>query len=164
MIVSIIVATGENGEIGKDNKLLWSVPTDLRMFKKTTTGHTIIMGRKTFESLGRPLPKRTNIVVSRQTHPEIEGVHFVTSLEEALLLAGKNGDTEAFIIGGGQIYQEAINKNIVNRLYISKINFSGDADTFFHFPENHFEKRSSTNFEPGGENGPGFSFQIWEKI
>jgi dihydrofolate reductase len=164
MIVSIIVATGENGEIGKDNKLLWSVPTDLRMFKKTTTGHSIIMGRKTFESLGKPLPKRTNIVVTRQSHLDIPGVNFVNGLEEALLLAAKNGETEAFIIGGGQIYQEAMNKNLVNRLYISKVNFSGDADTFFHFAEKHFEKRSSTNFESGGDNGPGFSFQIWEKI
>ncbi|MFZ4713710.1 MAG: dihydrofolate reductase [Bacteriovoracaceae bacterium] len=164
MIVSIIVATGENGEIGKDNKLLWQIPTDLKIFKKTTSGHYIIMGRKTFESIGRPLPNRTNVVVTRSEHASVEGIQFVKTLESALELAKNDIETEVFIIGGGQIYQEAINKNLVDRIYLSQVNYTGVADTFFLFPEKQFEKKSSTHFEAGNDNGPGFSFQVWEKV
>ena len=113
MRVSIIVAVSENGVIGKDNDLIWHMPTDMKFFKETTKSHHVIMGRKNFESIPhkfRPLPGRTNIIVTRQLDYNAESCIVVNSIEEALLIAKKNGEEEAFIIGGGEIYKLALRK------------------------------------------------------
>ncbi|MCX6755302.1 MAG: dihydrofolate reductase [Candidatus Nomurabacteria bacterium] len=131
MKISIIAVIGENNELGKNNKLLWRLKTDLKHFQEITSGHPIIMGRKTFESLGKALPKRRNIVITRNvdyTAPDIEVVH---SLEDALTLVRQDETvTESFITGGEQIYREAI--KIADKLYITHVEATDkDADAFF---------------------------------
>ena len=139
MKVSLIVAVSENYVIGKDNDLIWHLPKDMRFFKETTTGHHVIMGRKNFESIPhkfRPLPNRTNIVITRQLDYKAEGCVVVNSIEEALKVAKRNGDDEAFIIGGGQIYKLAIDAGLVDRIYLTKVHHCFDGDTIF--PELNF--------------------------
>jgi dihydrofolate reductase len=126
MIVSIIVAIGENNAIGKNNQLLWHMPNDLKHFKDVTSGRTIIMGRKTFDSVGKPLPKRRNIVVTRQDIT-IPGCEVVKSIEDGLALC--KGEDEVFIGGGAEIYKLAM--HLTDRIYLTIIHKSFDADTFF---------------------------------
>jgi len=126
--VSLIAAIGKNREIGKDNQLLWHISDDLKRFKALTTGHPVIMGRKTFESIGRPLPNRTNIVVTRNAdwvHQEVLVAH---TMEEALSLAAEHG-SEAFVIGGEEIYKQAI--PFADKLYLTLIEDEKEADAFF---------------------------------
>ena len=146
MKLSLIAAiTSENRALGLNNRLIYHIPEDLKRFKEITSGHPIIMGRKTFESIGMPLPNRTNIVITRDPEYFAEGIVVVNSLDEALFYAqGKPGVDEVFIIGGGQIYQEVINK--ADKLYLTVVEGNPDADTFFPdysdfkkvvFEENH---------------------------
>ncbi len=130
-MLSIIAVIGKNRELGKDNKLLWHIPGDLPRFKKLTMGHPVIMGRKTFESLPKALAGRTNIVISSQKSiPGIDQVMLVSSLDEAIEIAQKSpGSEETFVIGGGQIYAQAINR--ADRLYLTLVDATADADTFF---------------------------------
>lgn len=126
-MVSIIVAIAQNGTIGDKNSLLWHIKEDMRFFRTTTSGHAVVMGRKTFESLGsRPLPKRTNIVITRADRV-FEGALTAHSLEEAIRLA--EGDEEIFIIGGAQIYREAL--RIADRMYITRVMHDYEGDTSF---------------------------------
>ncbi|BAX79714.1 dihydrofolate reductase [Labilibaculum antarcticum] len=127
MNVSIIVAVSRNLVIGKDNQLIWKLSADLKRFKALTTGHTVIMGRKTFDSIGKPLPNRTSIVVTRQKDYEIEGCIVVNSLEEAFEKAADQ--EEVFVIGGGAIYEEALAK--ANKVYYTKVHKNFEGDTFF---------------------------------
>ncbi len=134
MKVSLIVAVSENNVIGKNNNLIWHLPNDMRFFKDTTTGHHIIMGRKNFESIPhkfRPLPKRVNIIVTRQLNYKCEGAFVTNSIEEALSFAKKNGEKEVFIIGGGEIYKLALQKDIVDKIYLTRIYHRFNGDTFF---------------------------------
>lgn len=134
MNVSLIVAISENRVIGKNNDLIWSLPKDMKFFKETTLGHHVIMGRKNFESIPHkysPLPNRTNIVITRQTNYTAKGCVIVNSLEDALAIARKSGDKEPFIIGGGQIYKIALEKNLVDKIYLTKVHHSFAGDTFF---------------------------------
>ncbi len=124
--LSLIVATDRNNGIGIDNALPWRLPEDLAFFKRTTTGHPIIMGRKTFESIGRPLPNRRNIVITRNANWRHEGVEAVSSLQAAAALAG---DGEAFVIGGAQIYVEAL--PLALRLIVTEIDATFTCDAFF---------------------------------
>ncbi len=126
MIVSIIVAISENHAIGKNNQLLWHLPRDLKHFKDTTSGHTIIMGRKTFDSVGKPLPNRRNIVVTRQAIT-ISGCEVVNSVEAALDLC--KGEDEVFIGGGAEIYKLAM--HLTGRIYLTIVHQHFDGDTFF---------------------------------
>jgi dihydrofolate reductase len=132
-LISIVAAIGENRELGKDNKLLWHIPGELPRFKTITMGHPIVMGRKTFESIGRVLPGRLNIVISRSTEHNLSGIStsclFVTSIASALTLAKEYDQDEIFIIGGGQIYEQAL--PFVDRLYLTVVHSTFDADTFF---------------------------------
>lgn len=133
---SIIVAIGKNREIGKGNKLLWHIPEDLKNFKEITTGKTVIMGRKTFESIGRPLPNRKNIVLSKNGDKESfeqKGIELYQNLEN-LIADYKNSGEEIFIIGGEQMYREFMQKGLVSRLYISYIEFL-DSEADAYFPE-----------------------------
>jgi len=135
MKISIIAAISENRALGKDNRLLWPSPEDLQRFKNVTRGHSVIMGRKTFESLGRSLPNRTNIVVTRDKMFEIPGVVIARSLEEAIEAAineenrVNRENREIFIIGGGQIYEQAI--KFADKLYLTLVEGEYEADTFF---------------------------------
>ena len=134
MKVSLIVAVSENGVIGKNNDLIWHLPNDMRFFKETTMGHHVIMGRKNFESIPhkyRPLPNRTNIIVTRQTDYKAQGCVVVNSVEAALEVAKQNGDSEPFIIGGGQIYKLALEAKMIDKIYLTKVHHSFDGDTFF---------------------------------
>ncbi|MCB2194447.1 MAG: dihydrofolate reductase [Bacteroidetes bacterium] len=126
-MISIIVAVAENNVIGKDNSLIWHLPRDLKHFKETTSGHYIIMGRKTFESNGRPLPNRTNVIITRDKNYKAEGCIVVHSLEDAIKEAKE--DSEAFIIGGGVIYEMAM--PLVDRIYLTKIHHKFEGDTYF---------------------------------
>lgn len=129
-MLSIVVAAAKNNVIGRSNDLPWYLPADLRHFKEITTGGTVIMGRKTYESiyarLGKPLPNRRNIVVTREQR-ETDGVEFVHSVKEALELAGQN--KEAFVIGGAQIYEQAL--PLVNKIYMTEVAADINGDTFF---------------------------------
>ena len=126
-MVSIIVAIAQNGTIGDKNSLLWHIKEDMRFFRTTTSGHAVVMGRKTFESLGsRPLPKRTNIVITRADRV-FEGALTAHSLEEAIRLA--EGDEAIFIIGGAQIYSEAL--RVADRMYITRVMHDYEGDTSF---------------------------------
>ncbi len=154
-MLSIIVAIAENNVIGKDNDLIWKLPRDMRHFKETTTGHYIIMGRKTFESNGRPLPNRTNVIITRDLNYKAEGCVVVHSLEDALQEA-KN-DPEAFIIGGGVIYDLAM--PLVDRIYLTKIHHSFEGDTFFpDLNMNEWNIIDQRDFEPDEKND--YSFTI----
>ena len=132
MKISMIAAVAENRVIGKDNDLVWRLPDDMKFFMQKTTDHHVIMGRKNFESLPpkfSPLPNRTNIVVTRQKDLKIEGTTVVNSIEEALSLADQNGEKEAFIIGGGEIYKLGL--DIADTMYLTEIKHSFDGDAFF---------------------------------
>ncbi len=134
MKVSLIVAVSENGVIGKDNDLIWRLPKDMKFFKDTTMGHHVIMGRKNFESIPHeysPLPNRTNVIITRQADYKAEGCVVVNSIEAALEIAKQNGDTEPFIIGGGQIYKLALEQDLVDNIYLTKVHHTFDGDTFF---------------------------------
>ncbi len=129
MKLSIIVAASENGAIGKDNQLLWRLPDDLKRFKQLTLGHPMIMGRKTFESIGKPLPGRTSIVITRNADFAFEGVVTVHSLEEALKKAEEIDGEEACIVGGGEIYRQS--QAIATHIYLTKVHAEISGDTFF---------------------------------
>lgn len=125
--LSLIVATDKENGIGKNNQLLWHLPNDLKFFKKVTSGHSVIMGRKTFDSMGKPLPNRRNIVISRQADLKIQGAEVFDNLGNAIN-ACKNED-EYFVIGGGEIYRQALAST--DHIYITKVNANFNADTFF---------------------------------
>ena len=126
-VITIIAAAAENNEIGKDNKLIWHLSDDLKRFKKLTSGHAIIMGRKTFESFPKALPNRTNVVITRDHNYTAENAVVVHSLEEALQVT--NDDSQPFIIGGGEIYKQAL--SIAHRIELTKVHHSFEADTYF---------------------------------
>ena len=147
MKVSLIVAASENGVIGKDNDLIWHLPNDMRFFKQTTLNHHVIMGRKNFESIPhkyRPLPNRINIVITRQTDYKADGCVVVNSVVAALEIAKENGDKEPFIIGGGQIYKLALEANLVDRIYLTKVHHTFDGDTFFPALNNKWKEVNKT--------------------
>lgn len=134
MRISIIAAIGSNRAIGKNNRLLWRLPSDMKFFKDTTSGHPIITGRRNYESIPeafRPLPNRKNIVLTRQKDYLAPGAAIVHSLEDAIEQARRFTEDEIFIIGGGKIYAEAIEKNLANRMYITHVDGDFKADTFF---------------------------------
>jgi dihydrofolate reductase len=159
MMLSIIVATGLNNAIGKDNQLLWHLPADLQFFKKTTLGKTLIMGRATFDSIGRPLPGRRSIVVTRNPDWKADGVEIVHSLEQAIELC--KGEEEVFIAGGADIYSQSMDK--VNRIYRTVIELEPEADRFFPIiPEPDFFKISSEKRPPDEKNPVTMHFEVWE--
>jgi dihydrofolate reductase len=128
VIVSLIVAMGQNRAIGVNGGLPWRLPADLAHFKRLTMGHHIVMGRKTYESIGRPLPGRTSVVITRQADYKADGCFVVHSLDEALHLARERGEQEAFVIGGAEIYRAAL--PIADRIYLTEVEASPAADTF----------------------------------
>lgn len=145
MSVALIAAIGQNRELGKNNELLWHLAEDMQFFKETTTRHYVIMGRKSFESIPpkyRPLPNRVNVIISRNEDYMVEECYTCGTVEEALELAKDNGEERVFITGGGQIYQLALDRNLVDEMYITHVEASfQDADVHFPaFDESHWEK------------------------
>lgn len=128
-IISLIAAIGKNRELGKDNKLLWHIPEDMKRFKNLTIGHVVIMGRKTYESIGKALPNRINIIVTKDKTYQAPDCLIAQSIDEAIEIAKTKEKEEIFIIGGGQIYAQSI--SYANRLYLTLINETCEADTFF---------------------------------
>ncbi|MDE6046222.1 MAG: dihydrofolate reductase [Alistipes sp.] len=158
-MISIIVAIAENGVIGDKNRLLWHIREDLQHFKARTTGHPVVMGRKTYESLGRPLPGRRNVVITRQ-ELTIAGCETVHSLDEALALFGP--DEEIFIIGGAQIYAEALPR--ADRFYLTRVEHSYEGDT--RFPDwnlSDWRLVASERFEKGADYPYPFVFETYER-
>ncbi len=165
MILSIISAIGKNNEIGQSNALLWNLPADMKHFKETTSGHTVIMGQKTFESIGRPLPNRRNIILTKDESFKQENVEIIYSVPELMDLLKKteNKDNECFIIGGGQIYKLFI--DIADRLYITHVDRSfPDADTFFpKIDMTKWEKTSGEKYSQDEKNNYNLEFAIYNK-
>ncbi len=162
MRISAIVAMANNRVIGKDNDIPWYLPADLKYFKKITLGHHIIMGRKCYESIGRPLPKRTNVIITRNLFFMSTGCLVTHSLEEALQLARENGEHEAFIIGGAQIYELAL--PIIDRLYLTEVDIEAEGDILF--PELDFNdwRITSEDVHPADEkNQYGYAFKVLER-
>lgn len=157
-MITLIAAVAENNALGKNNQLLWHLPDDFKRFKTITTGHHIIMGRKTFESFPKPLPNRTHIIITRQKNYHREGCIIVDSLEKAIAICHK--DIELFIIGGGEIYNQSI--EIADKLDITMVQHSFEADTFFPKIDLNIWKLTSTEFHPKDERHLyDFSFQTF---
>ena len=161
-MISLIVAASINNAIGKENQLLWHLPNDLKFFKNTTWGGVVIMGRKTFESVNKPLPGRTNIVITKQPDWNAENVVVASSLEDALEKATALNFKEIFIIGGGEIYKQSI--AIANRIYLTKVHTEIDGDAFFPDLNNDWKMISNRDFKSDEKNKFDHSFQIWERV
>jgi len=160
--LTIIVAKAENNVIGNENQLIWHLPNDLKHFKNLTSGHPIIMGRKTFESIGKPLPNRTNIVITRNSNWNAEGVLIANSLDEAIEKA-KEFDLEIFIIGGGNIYEQAM--DWADALEVTEVHHSFEGDT--KFPEIDLSVWKETSREKFGKDEKHlfeYSFVRYERI
>lgn len=164
MILSLVVAASENNAIGKQNKLLWHLPNDLKFLKNITWGMPVVMGRKTFESVdSKPLNGRINIIVTRQKDFEAPGVVVVNSLNDAAFFAKENDYNELMILGGAQIYEDAMPK--ANRIYITRVHaFFEDADAFFpEIDERKWERVKVQDFEADERHAYPYSFEVWEK-
>ncbi len=164
MKVSMIVAYGKNYQIGKDNTLLWHIPADLKNFKKFTNGHHILMGRKTFDSIGFPLPNRVSVVLSKNGFSH-EGVHTFKEIKEALEFCKKSGEEELFIMGGAQVYKLAF--PYVDKLYLSEVDYDDEADAFLDKIDfSHWDLEVEQVFEAINENDkkiPAWTFKILNK-
>ncbi|BDS13690.1 dihydrofolate reductase [Aureispira anguillae] len=163
MRVSTIVGMGNHNEIGKGNDIPWYLPADLKYFKKITSGHPIIMGRKCFESIGKPLPNRTNIIVSRNPEFHIDGCILVHSIGAALAVAQDKGAEEAFIIGGGEIYKKGL--PLSTRLYLTTIDITvKDADVFFpKINMDHWNVISQEAHQKDAKNPYDYTFKVLER-
>lgn len=159
MIISMIAAMADNRIIGKDNQMPWHLPADFAWFKRCTMGKPVVMGRKTYESIGRPLPGRLNIVISRDASLSIEGVTTVTSIEQALEVAGEV--EEVMIIGGGAIYAACL--PMANKLYITHIEAEIQGDAQFPDWGNEFKETYSEAYQADEKNAYNMRFTILEK-
>ncbi len=161
MIVAMVVAIAENRAIGKDNQLLWHLPKDLKHFKQITAGHTIIMGRKTFDSMGKPLPNRRNIVISRNKDLELPGAELVGSVQEALALCAAD-EEEVYIIGGGEIYKMAM--PLTDKIYLTVVQHSFDGDAYFpEIEPGEWKETASEYHAPDEKHQFGFTFSTLER-
>ena len=156
-MIKIIVAMSKNRVIGNNNQLIWKLSSDLKRFKELTTNNPVVMGRKTYESIGRPLPNRRNIIITRNTEYSVEGCEVVSSLEEALLLTNNN----CFIIGGGEIYKQSM--DIADKIYLTLVHKDFEGDT--NFPEigNEWAIIDSKDFESDSKNEYNYSFIEYER-
>ena len=162
MVISFIVAASENNVIGKDNQLPWHLPTDMKYFKNITWGMPVIMGRKSFEALGKPLNGRKNIVITRNRNWKASGVQVVHSIDKAIILASQTDAKEIFITGGAEIFRAALPS--ADKIYLTRVHGNFDGDAFF--PElNDDEWKLTRGFdcEPDEKNAYALSFQVWEK-
>ncbi len=165
MVISLIAAVSSNRVIGKDNDLPWKLPDDMKYFMETTKGHHVIMGRKNYESIPdkfRPLPNRSNIVITRQANFNAPGCIVVHSIERALDIANNNGESEVFIIGGAEIYKQGLANT--QRMYLTEIDATIDGDTFFpDFEKNDWIETSRIPHEADDRHQYEFDFVIYER-
>ena len=162
-MISLIVAASENNVIGKKNQLPWRLPADMRHFKNTTKGNVVVMGRKTFQSLGKPLHDRVNIVITKQPDFKADGALIAASLIEALEKGGQFPDKEIFIIGGGEIYLQSL--ELCDRIYLTRIHRHFEGDTFFpELPSANWKIISKEDHEPDEKNPHPYSFITYERI
>lgn len=167
MKVSLIVAVSQNGVIGKDNDLIWNLPKDMKFFKETTLDHHVIMGRKNFESIPhkfRPLPNRTNVIVTKQADYFAKDCIIVNSIEDGLNIARENGDREPFIIGGGQIYKLALERDLVDKIYLTKVHCNFEGDTFFPVLESKWKETRRIDYTADKNHAYNYSFLTFKKI
>jgi dihydrofolate reductase len=161
MLISLIVVADTQNAIGYKNQLLCHLPADLKYFKALTLGHHIAMGRKTYESIGKPLPNRTNIIISTNPDLVIEGCVTVTSIEQAIQIAKAANETELFIIGGGIIFKQVL--GISDKIYLTRIFHQFEADTFFPELGNEWKLTVDDKHEADEKNKFDYSFQVYEK-
>lgn len=160
MIISLIAAADRAGGIGKDNRLPWHLPADLKHFRRLTTGHHVIMGRKTHESIGRLLPGRTMIILTRDPSYQAEGCLIAHSLAEAIQLAQSRGEDEVFIIGGGQVFKQAI--PYANRIYLTVVDAHFPADIYFPpLNPDHWVEIESSHHDPDDQNLYSYTFKVY---
>ena len=158
--VILLVAAAENNAIGKNNQLLWHLPNDMKFFKNTTWGMVVIMGRKTYESVDKPLPGRFNIVITRQADWKADDVITATDLNDALQKAAETNCKEIFVIGGGEIYKQSM--EIADKIYITRVHASFDADTFFPaIDESKWQLTANQDFGVDEKHKYAYSFQTW---
>ncbi len=160
MKISLIVAMAENRVIGQDGDLPWHLPADLKRFKRLTVGHTLLMGRKTFESIGRPLPKRRSIVLSRNPDYQAPGAEVTTSLPRALELAA--GDDEVFVIGGARVFEEAL--GAADRLHLTRVHAEVEGDVKLpEFDRGEWRLISEERHEADDRHAFPFTFEVYER-
>lgn len=163
MMVTIIAAIAKNNALGKNNDLIWYLPADLKRFKKITSGHYIIMGRNTFESIGKPLPNRTTIIITRNKNYFKDGCLIANSLEQALDMA--EGEQQVFVIGGAQIYKYAMQHNLVDTLDITLVHHEFEADVYFpKIDTDIWEQVEIESFTADEKNKLDYSFVRYKKI
>jgi dihydrofolate reductase len=162
MRISLIVAKAQNNVIGKDNKLPWHLKDDLQNFKKITMGHHILMGRKTFESIGKPLPGRMSLVLSSEAKPVQENLVWFSSIWRAIKFAERAGETELFIIGGEKIFKSAL--AIADRIYLTEIEAEVEGDVYFpQLSLKNWNNVSEQSFEKNADNDFSFNFKILDR-
>ena len=163
MIISLVVAASTNNAIGKNNQLLWNLPNDMKFFKNVTWGMPVIMGRKTFDSLGKALTGRKNIVITRQDGWKAENVIVVKSLEDAIFVAKETDANEIMVIGGGEIFKMAFEK--AKRIYITRVKAVLEGDTYFPVIDpKSWHLVSQKDHEADEKHAYAYSFQVWERI
>lgn len=162
MILSLIVALSENGVIGKDGDLPWHLPADLKRVKRLTTGHTLIMGRKTFDSIGRPLPNRRSIVLTRDPSWRHDGVDVAHDFASAVVLAEDAAETEAFVFGGAAVFTEALPR--ADRLHVTRVHTTIDGDVYFpHWDIGAWRLLSEKRYAADDRHAHAYSFQTYER-
>jgi dihydrofolate reductase len=163
MIISLVVAAANNNVIGKEGVMPWNLPNDLKHFKNVTWGMPVVMGRKTFDSLGKPLAGRKNIVITRQADWHAEGAIAVKSIEDALFLVQETDTKEAMVIGGGEIFKLVFDK--AKRIYLTRVDGEPEGDAFFPvIHANQWKLVSQKNYEADEKHAFNYSFQTWERI
>ena len=162
-MITVIAAIASNNALGKDNDLIWHLPADLKRFKKVTTGHYILMGRNTYESIGKPLPNRTTIIITRNKNYFKEGCLIANSLEQAIEMSKE--EAQVFIIGGAQIYKETIAKNLAQQLDITLVHKDFEADVYFpEIDPKIWKEVVRENFKADEKNKLDYSFISYQKI
>ena len=161
MLISAIVAISKNNVIGRDGHLPWHLSADLKRFKAITTGHSIILGRKNYDDIGRPLPNRTNYVLTRNANFEAPGCTVCNSLAQAVESAQSAGESECFIIGGAAVYREAM--PLVKKMYVTRVESDVDGDVFFPEWGEGWRKVSEERFEADEKNDFPTVFEVWER-
>ena len=162
MTISLIVAISKNRVIGIDNQIPWYLPADLKYFKRTTLGHHILMGRKSYLSIGKPLPRRTNLVLTRNAFFTAAGIQVIHSIEGGIELAKAAGEDELFIIGGGEIYRQSM--ELVDRMYITEVDIETEGDTFFpEIDESQWKLSSEEYHEADERNKWNYCFKIYDR-
>lgn len=161
MPIAQVVAISQNRVIGKDNQLIWHMPADLKHYKNITMGHHMIMGRKTYESIGRPLPGRTTVIITRDKNYKAEGCIIVNSLDEALKVAAS--DSEPCIVGGGEIFRQAM--SITDKIYLTIIHHDFEGDTFYpELDPAEWKLIKREDFQPDEKNRYPYSFCEYERV